>query len=118
MAIIVTAQTRLVVQGITGREGSFHAGRNRDYGTDLVAGVTPGKGGQSVDGTPVYDTVAADWIDLGDLSQNSRFDAPDPTHLFDGAGRMLVRITGSGLPKGVGQVPVFACASVTGVLSR
>ncbi len=58
MAIIVTAQTRLVVQGITGREGSFHAGRNRDYGTNLVAGVTPGKGGQSVGGTPVYDTVA------------------------------------------------------------
>ena len=58
MAIIVTAETRLVVQGITGREGSFHALRNRDYGTDLVAGVTPGKGGQDVDGVPVYDTVA------------------------------------------------------------
>jgi succinyl-CoA synthetase alpha subunit len=58
MAIIVDADTRLVVQGITGREGSFHAGRNRDYGTAVVAGVTPGKGGQSVDGIPVYDTVA------------------------------------------------------------
>jgi succinyl-CoA synthetase alpha subunit len=58
MAIIVTAETRLVVQGITGREGSFHAARNKEYGTQLVAGVTPGKGGQSVDGTPVFDTVA------------------------------------------------------------
>ncbi|MDX6520335.1 MAG: succinyl-CoA synthetase alpha subunit [Gaiellales bacterium] len=58
MAIIVTAETKLVVQGITGREGSFHALRNRDYGTNLVAGVTPGKGGQDVDGVPVYNTVA------------------------------------------------------------
>jgi len=58
MAIIVTSETRLVVQGITGREGSFHALRNRDYGTNLVAGVTPGKGGQDVDGVPVFDTVA------------------------------------------------------------
>ncbi|HYX87379.1 MAG TPA: succinate--CoA ligase subunit alpha [Gaiellales bacterium] len=57
MAILVTAETRLVVQGITGREGSFHARRNRDYGTQVVAGVTPGKGGQDVDGIPVYDTV-------------------------------------------------------------
>jgi len=58
MAIIVTAETRLVVQGITGREGSFHTLRNRDYGTAVVAGVTPGKGGQDVDGIPVFDTVA------------------------------------------------------------
>jgi succinyl-CoA synthetase alpha subunit len=57
VAILVTAETRLVVQGITGREGSFHARRNRDYGTQVVAGVTPGKGGQDVDGIPVYDTV-------------------------------------------------------------
>jgi succinyl-CoA synthetase alpha subunit len=58
VAIIVTSETRLVVQGITGREGSFHALRNRDYGTNLVAGVTPGKGGQDVDGVPVFNTVA------------------------------------------------------------
>jgi succinyl-CoA synthetase alpha subunit len=58
MPIIVTEQTRLVVQGITGREGSFHALRNRDYGTQVVAGVTPGKGGQDVDGVPVFDTMA------------------------------------------------------------
>jgi succinyl-CoA synthetase alpha subunit len=58
MPILVTSETRLVVQGITGREGSFHATRNRDYGTAVVAGVTPGKGGQDVNGIPVYDTVA------------------------------------------------------------
>jgi succinyl-CoA synthetase alpha subunit len=55
--IIVTSETRLVVQGITGREGSFHALRNKAYGTRVVAGVTPGKGGQDVEGVPVYDTV-------------------------------------------------------------
>ena len=57
MAIVVNAETRLVVQGITGREGSFHTLRNREYGTNVVAGVTPGKGGQDVDGIPVFDTV-------------------------------------------------------------
>ena len=58
MAIIVNTTTKLVVQGLTGREGSFHAGRNRAYGTQLVAGVTPGKGGTEHEGTPVFDTVA------------------------------------------------------------
>src|SRR3954466_14464006 len=58
MAIIVDADTRLVVQGLTGREGSFHGLRNRRYGTQLVAGVTAGKGGQDVEGVPVFDTVA------------------------------------------------------------
>ena len=58
MAIIVDTTTKLVVQGLTGREGSFHAGRNRAYGTQLVAGVTPGKGGTEHEGTPVFDTVA------------------------------------------------------------
>jgi succinyl-CoA synthetase alpha subunit len=58
MAIIVGRDTRLVVQGLTGREGSFHGLRNKRYGTNVVAGVTPGKGGQAVDGIPVFDTVA------------------------------------------------------------
>ncbi len=58
MAILVDDDTRLVVQGLTGREGRFHALRDRDYGTSVVAGVTPGKGGQDVDGIPVFDTVA------------------------------------------------------------
>src|SRR6059058_5005665 len=58
MSIIVGEDTKLVVSGLTGREGSFHGLRNRDYGTDLVAGVTPGKGGQDVEGVPVFDTIA------------------------------------------------------------
>jgi succinyl-CoA synthetase alpha subunit len=57
MAIIVDSDTRLLVQGITGREGSFHATRNKAYGTNVVAGVTPGKGGEDVEGIPVFDSV-------------------------------------------------------------
>jgi succinyl-CoA synthetase alpha subunit len=58
MAIVVDNDTRLVVQGLTGSEGRFHGLRNRAYGTNVVAGVTPGKGGQDVEGIPVFDTVA------------------------------------------------------------
>ncbi|MEQ9092666.1 MAG: succinate--CoA ligase subunit alpha, partial [Miltoncostaeaceae bacterium] len=58
MSILVDANTRLVVQGITGREGAFHATRNKAYGTNVVAGVTPGKAGQDVEGIPVFNTVA------------------------------------------------------------
>jgi succinyl-CoA synthetase alpha subunit len=57
MSILVDGSTRLVVQGITGREGAFHATRNKAYGTNVVAGVTPGKAGQDVDGIPVFNTV-------------------------------------------------------------
>ena len=58
MSILVDGNTRLMVQGITGRDGSFHAMRCRDYGTNLVAGVTPGKGGTDVEGVPVYNSVS------------------------------------------------------------
>ncbi len=58
MAIIVDNDTRLVVAGLTGSEGRFHGLRNKAYGTNLVAGVTPGKGGQDVEGVPVFDTMA------------------------------------------------------------
>lgn len=58
MSILVDKRTRLLVQGITGREGSYHAKKCREYGTNLVAGVTPGRGGQKFDqNVPVYDTV-------------------------------------------------------------
>ena len=57
MAILVDDGTRLVVQGITGREGAFHTGRMLESGTNVVAGVTPGKGGQNHDGVPVFNTV-------------------------------------------------------------
>jgi succinyl-CoA synthetase alpha subunit len=56
MSILVDTNTRLCTSGITGREGTFHTLRNRDYGTQVVAGVTPGKGGQDVDGIPVFNT--------------------------------------------------------------
>jgi succinyl-CoA synthetase alpha subunit len=58
MSIIIDTDTKLVVSGLTGREGTFHGLRNRDYGTDVVAGVTPGKGGQDVEGIPVFDTIS------------------------------------------------------------
>ena len=58
MSVLVGRETRLLVQGITGSEGGFHARACRDYGTELVAGVTPGKGGTEADGIPVFDTVA------------------------------------------------------------
>ncbi|MFN7065179.1 MAG: succinate--CoA ligase subunit alpha [Aquificaceae bacterium] len=57
MAILVDKNTRVVVQGITGREGAFHAVQCKAYGTQVVAGVTPGKAGQNVDGIPVFNTV-------------------------------------------------------------
>ncbi len=57
MSILVDKNTRLVTTGITGSEGTFHTLRNRDYGTQVVAGVTPGKGGQNVDGIPVFNTI-------------------------------------------------------------
>lgn len=59
MSIFVDKHTRVVVQGITGREGSFHARQCRDYGTAIVAGVTPGKGGQLAEGVPVFNTVGS-----------------------------------------------------------
>ena len=57
MAILVDKNTRVLVQGITGGEGSFHTRQSLEYGTEIVAGVTPGKGGQTFDGIPVFDTV-------------------------------------------------------------
>ncbi|MBO8141067.1 MAG: succinate--CoA ligase subunit alpha [Firmicutes bacterium] len=57
MSILVDGNTRLIVQGITGREGQFHTSQMMAYGTNVVAGVTPGKGGQEVLGVPVFDTV-------------------------------------------------------------
>jgi succinyl-CoA synthetase alpha subunit len=56
MSILVGSETKLVVAGLTGREGSFHGLNNRRYGTDLVAGVTPGKAGQDVEGVPIFNT--------------------------------------------------------------
>jgi succinyl-CoA synthetase alpha subunit len=58
VAIFVDQSTKVIVQGLTGGQGRFHGLRNRDYGTQVVAGVTPGKAGQDVEGIPIFDTVA------------------------------------------------------------
>ena len=58
MSIFVNSDTKVIVQGLTGGQGKYHGLRNRDYGTNIVAGVTPGKGGQDVEGIPVFDSVA------------------------------------------------------------
>ena len=59
MSVLVDKNTRLLVQGISGKTGAFHTRGAKEYGTNVVAGVTPGKGGSTFEGTPVYDTVAA-----------------------------------------------------------
>src|ERR1700686_4900339 len=58
MSVLVDRNSRVLIQGITGREGSFHTGQMRAFGTNIVAGVSPGKGGSDQDGVPNYDTVA------------------------------------------------------------
>jgi succinyl-CoA synthetase alpha subunit len=75
MAILVDNDTKLVVQGLTGREGRFHGLRNRSYGTDLVAGVTPGKGGTDVEGVPIFDTVA-EAVDAAEANTSMVFVPP------------------------------------------
>jgi hypothetical protein len=64
----------------------------------------------------VYDTVAGEWLDIGDLSLRSRFDVEDPTRVLDGAGRLLVKVTGTGVPAEMGQMSIFAGARVSGVI--
>ncbi|MDH3367719.1 MAG: succinate--CoA ligase subunit alpha, partial [Gemmatimonadota bacterium] len=66
MSVFIDKTTKLVVQGITGRDGSFHTEQMREYGTNVVAGVTPGKGGQRfANAVPIYDTVAEAVSDTG-----------------------------------------------------
>ena len=65
MSIFVNKDTKLLVQGITGNEGSFHARQCIEYGTKVVAGVTPGKGGQRLDSVPVFNTVAQGVVETG-----------------------------------------------------
>jgi succinyl-CoA synthetase alpha subunit len=101
MAIIVDNDTRLVVQGLTGSEGSFHGPRNRDYGTNVVAGVTPGKGGQDVSGIPVFDTVAESVAEAGANTSvifvPARF-AVDATYEAADAGIETIVCVAEGLP--------------------
>ncbi|HEV3228441.1 MAG TPA: succinate--CoA ligase subunit alpha [Solirubrobacteraceae bacterium] len=93
--------TKLCVAGITGREGSFHAANNRRYGTNLVAGVTPGKGGQDADGVPVFDTfheaVLATGANTAMIFVPPRFAADSILEAHDAGIATIVAIT-EGIP--------------------
>ena len=101
MAIIIDEQTRVVVQGLTGREGRFHALRNRNYGTNVVAGVTPGKGGTHVEGIPVFDTVVeaveATGANAGVVFVPARF-AGDAVYEAADAGLAVIVCITEGIP--------------------
>jgi succinyl-CoA synthetase alpha subunit len=97
MSILVDKQTRLLVQGLTGSEGRFHGLRNRAYGTNVVAGVTPGKGGQDVEGIPVFesvaDAVAETAADTSLVFVPARFAAPAVEEAADAGIGTIVCIT-------------------------
>ena len=101
MAVILDRDTRVLVQGITGKEGTFHTLRNRAYGTNVVAGVTPGKGGQDVEGIPVFDSVVeaveATGADASIIYVPARFAADAILEAADGGIRLIVCIA-EGVP--------------------
>jgi len=101
VSVLVDNDTRLVVTGLTGREGTFHALNNRTYGTRVVAGVTPGKGGQDVEGIPVFDTVHAAVDKAGAntamIFVPPRFAADSILEALDAGVRLVVAIT-EGIP--------------------
>jgi succinyl-CoA synthetase alpha subunit len=101
MSVLVDGATRLAVAGLTGREGSFHALNNRAYGTNVVAGVTPGKGGQDVEGIPVFETfraaVAATQANTAMIFVPARFAADSILEAADAGIATIVAIT-EGIP--------------------
>jgi succinyl-CoA synthetase alpha subunit len=101
MSILIDQKTRVLVQGITGRDGSFHAKGMLDYGTRVVGGVTPGKGGQAVHGVPVFDSVeqavAATRADASVIYVPAKFAAPAIMEAADAGIRLIVAIT-EGIP--------------------
>jgi succinyl-CoA synthetase alpha subunit len=101
MSILVDRDTRLLVQGITGREGEFHTRQMLDYGTQVVAGVTPGKGGEWVAGVPVFDTVreavTATGANTSIVYVPARF-APDAIYEAADSGISLVVCITEGIP--------------------
>jgi succinyl-CoA synthetase alpha subunit len=101
VSVLVDQDTRLVVTGLTGREGTFHALNNRAYGTHVVAGVTPGKRGQDVDGIPVFDTVHAAVAETGAntamIFVPPRFAADSILEALDAGIALVVAIT-EGIP--------------------
>jgi succinyl-CoA synthetase alpha subunit len=101
MAVLVDQGTRLCVSGITGREGTFHSLNNRRYGTQVVAGVTPGKGGQDVEGIPVFDTfheaVAQTGANTAMVFVPPRFAADSILEAEDAGIELVITIT-EGIP--------------------
>ena len=101
MSILIDSETRLCVSGITGREGTFHALNNKRYGTNVVSGVTPGKGGQSVEGVPVFDTfhqaVAETGANTAMIFVPARFAADSIIEAADAGVPTIVAIT-EGIP--------------------
>jgi succinyl-CoA synthetase alpha subunit len=101
MAILVDENTKLCVSGITGREGTFHAMNNRRYGTQVVAGVTPGKGGQDVEGVPVFNTfrdaVAETGANTAMVFVPPRFAADSILEAEDAGIELVIAIT-EGIP--------------------
>jgi succinyl-CoA synthetase alpha subunit len=101
MAVLIDKDTRVLVQGITGREGEFHTRQMLDYGTQVVAGVTPGKGGQEVLGVPVFDTVkqavAVTGADASVIFVPAPFAADAVLEAADAGVRLIVCIT-EGIP--------------------
>src|SRR5947209_5717803 len=101
MSILVDQETKLVVSGITGREGTFHSVRSRDYGTQVVGGVTPGKGGQDVDGIAVFNTfheaVDATGANTAMIFVPPRFAADSILEAEDAGIGLIVAIT-EGIP--------------------
>ena len=101
MSILVDENTRVIVQGITGRDGSFHALSMRDYGTTVVGGVTPGKGGQTIEGLPVFNTVREAKSETGANASvifvPARFATDAVTEAVDAELKLVVCIT-EGVP--------------------
>lgn len=101
MAIFIDESTKVVVQGLTGQQGSFHSLRNRDYGTKVVGGVTPGKGGQEVKGLPVFNTVLEAVAETGATCSAIYVPAPfAPDAILEaaGAGMSLIVCTTEHIP--------------------
>ncbi len=101
MSILVGTETRLCTSGITGREGTFHSLRNREYGTQVVAGVTPGKGGQDVEGIPVFNTfhdaVSSEGANTAMIFVPPRFAADSILEAEDAGIELIICIT-EGIP--------------------
>jgi succinyl-CoA synthetase alpha subunit len=116
VSILVDSSTRLLVQGITGREGSFHTAQMVEYGTNVVAGVTPGKKGEEVAGVPVFDTVRDAVAETGANASiiyvPARF-APDAIYEAVDSGIELVICITEGVPVN-DMVPVFAYVKASG----